>query len=93
MQTKPHNLFFRSMARGLKGKCPHCGDGKLFWRYLKVEPRCQACGRVYWRGAHSQRLARVVDAALETVAAAGRLGPGHEGEQPLAGHQRGWLAR
>jgi uncharacterized protein len=30
---------------------------------------CRACGHVYWRGAHSQRLQRVVDAALETVAA------------------------
>lgn len=37
-------MFFRSMARGLKGKCPHCGEGRLFWRYLKVEPLCQSCG-------------------------------------------------
>jgi uncharacterized protein len=31
--------------------------------------RCQDCGRVYWRGAHSQRLQRVVDSALAIVAA------------------------
>ena len=31
--------------------------------------RCPGCGRVYWRGAHSQRLQRVVDSALATVAA------------------------
>ena len=31
------------MFRGLKGRCPHCGDGKLYWGYLKVEPRCNAC--------------------------------------------------
>ena len=40
-------------------------------RTYQAFARCQACGRVYWRGAHSQRLARVVDAAIETVAAAG----------------------
>jgi uncharacterized protein with PIN domain len=31
--------------------------------------RCAGCGRVYWRGAHSARLERVVSSALRTVAA------------------------
>jgi uncharacterized protein (DUF983 family) len=33
-----------SMLRGLRGRCPNCGEGKLFYRYLKVEPVCQTCG-------------------------------------------------
>jgi uncharacterized protein (DUF983 family) len=33
-----------SMLRGFRGKCPNCGVGRLFWRYLKVEPVCQTCG-------------------------------------------------
>jgi uncharacterized protein (DUF983 family) len=37
-------MFVQSMLRGLKGRCPHCGQGKLYWRYLKVEPTCRACG-------------------------------------------------
>lgn len=36
-------MFMQSMLRGLKGRCPACGEGKLFWRYLKVEPRCSVC--------------------------------------------------
>jgi uncharacterized protein (DUF983 family) len=32
-----------SIARGLKGRCPHCGKGKLFWKYLKVSARCETC--------------------------------------------------
>jgi uncharacterized protein (DUF983 family) len=36
--------FFRAFSRGLKGRCPHCGEGRLYWRYLKVEPRCEKCG-------------------------------------------------
>ena len=32
------------MFRGLRGRCPHCGKGRLFYRYLKVEPVCQSCG-------------------------------------------------
>lgn len=33
-----------AMLRGLRGKCPNCGKGPLFYRYLKVEPVCQTCG-------------------------------------------------
>lgn len=36
--------FFRAFSRGLKGRCPNCGEGRLYWRYLKVEPRCEQCG-------------------------------------------------
>jgi uncharacterized protein len=34
--------------------------------------RCTACGRVYWRGAHSKRLEATVDAAVRIVTAARR---------------------
>ncbi|MCC7267689.1 MAG: DUF983 domain-containing protein [Caulobacteraceae bacterium] len=33
-----------AIFRGLKGKCPDCGEGRLFWRYLKVQPNCELCG-------------------------------------------------
>jgi len=36
--------FPASFARGLRGRCPHCGQGRLFYRYLKVEPVCPSCG-------------------------------------------------
>jgi uncharacterized protein (DUF983 family) len=32
-----------SMGRGLRGLCPHCGEGRLFYRYLKVSPGCPVC--------------------------------------------------
>jgi uncharacterized protein (DUF983 family) len=32
------------VRRGLSGKCPHCGTGRLFSSYLKVAPRCASCG-------------------------------------------------
>jgi uncharacterized protein (DUF983 family) len=31
-------------ATGLAGRCPRCGEGKLFDSYLKIRPRCAACG-------------------------------------------------
>jgi len=33
----------RSLVRGASGHCPACGQGKLFWKYLKVNGRCEAC--------------------------------------------------
>lgn len=33
-----------SMRRGWKGRCPNCGEGALFGRYLKVVEQCRVCG-------------------------------------------------
>lgn len=33
----------RSVFRGVTGHCPACGKGRLFWKYLKVNGRCEAC--------------------------------------------------
>jgi uncharacterized protein (DUF983 family) len=33
----------RSIFRGLKGHCPACGKGAMFWRYLKVNDHCPVC--------------------------------------------------
>jgi|SRR5690606_24833697 len=30
--------------RGTLCRCPHCGQGKMFRKYLKVADRCEACG-------------------------------------------------
>ena len=33
-----------AMARGFLNRCPHCGKGHVFGRFLKVRPACEACG-------------------------------------------------
>lgn len=35
------------VSTGLRGHCPRCGQGKLFDGYLKLKPRCAACGLDY----------------------------------------------
>ncbi len=32
------------IARGLRGRCPRCGEGRLFKGFLTVRPRCESCG-------------------------------------------------
>ena len=34
----------KAMWRGFVGKCPNCGEGHLFARFLKVADRCEKCG-------------------------------------------------
>lgn len=29
---------------GLRGRCPRCGEGRLFRGFLKLEDRCDSCG-------------------------------------------------
>ena len=29
---------------GMRGRCPRCGQGKLFRGFLDVQPKCSACG-------------------------------------------------
>jgi uncharacterized protein (DUF983 family) len=33
-----------AMKRGFRGRCPRCGEGKLFRAFLKVDNNCSACG-------------------------------------------------
>lgn len=34
----------KAMWRGFRGKCPNCGEGRLFGRFLKVADSCGHCG-------------------------------------------------
>jgi len=32
------------IAKGLLGRCPRCGQGRLFQGFLTLRPRCEHCG-------------------------------------------------
>ena len=34
-------------SAGLRGRCPKCGDGRLFSSYLKIAPECETCGQSF----------------------------------------------
>ncbi len=42
--ARPYRSVMRAMARGLRCRCPNCGEGRLFRAYLKVVDRCEVCG-------------------------------------------------
>lgn len=32
---------------GIRGRCPRCGEGRLFDGFLKLAPKCEVCGLDY----------------------------------------------
>jgi uncharacterized protein (DUF983 family) len=43
---QPHRASSAAIS-GLRGRCPRCGQGKLFRGFLTVRPRCEVCGLDY----------------------------------------------
>ncbi|MDC3401848.1 DUF983 domain-containing protein [Alphaproteobacteria bacterium] len=47
-QDIPHNLAKRkiwpAIWRGLKMRCPECGEGHIYRQYLKIRDDCPKCG-------------------------------------------------
>src|SRR5882672_9394855 len=41
---EPSQLAASAFVRGLLGRCPCCGRGRMFGAFLKVNERCEVCG-------------------------------------------------
>jgi uncharacterized protein (DUF983 family) len=37
------------LSRGIRGKCPRCGEGALFAKWVKTKLRCEVCDLVFQR--------------------------------------------
>jgi uncharacterized protein (DUF983 family) len=37
----------QAVQQGFMGRCPACGQGRLFGRFLKVADHCDACGQAF----------------------------------------------
>jgi uncharacterized protein (DUF983 family) len=44
-----HHLITTALRRGLRKRCPHCGEGHLFSGWSHHLERCAVCGLVYER--------------------------------------------
>ena len=40
----PPASMLTGMKRGVLHRCPNCGEGRLYTRYLKVDHDCEVCG-------------------------------------------------
>ena len=39
----PTPPLVQTLVRGLRGRCPCCGEGRIFRAFLKVAPECTVC--------------------------------------------------
>ncbi|WOI52270.1 DUF983 domain-containing protein [Parvularcula sp. LCG005] len=54
-QTLPHPAVdegesrpvWPAIWRGIKNRCPHCGEGRLLFNYLSVHDHCSECGQSF----------------------------------------------
>jgi uncharacterized protein (DUF983 family) len=42
--ARPKRALWQALGRGFACRCPACGQGRLFHRYLKAVDHCDACG-------------------------------------------------
>jgi uncharacterized protein (DUF983 family) len=47
MPQDQHYAPLSPFQTGSRGRCPRCGQGKMFDGYIKLQPRCRACGLDY----------------------------------------------
>ena len=41
---RPTRPLWDAMRRGFQGRCPKCGEGRLFRSFVKTVDRCEHCG-------------------------------------------------
>jgi uncharacterized protein (DUF983 family) len=46
--TLPKRRVWQSIKRGLRGRCPNCGQGKMFRAFLKVADHCPVCNEALY---------------------------------------------
>jgi uncharacterized protein (DUF983 family) len=44
MMTEAAGPIDRAILRGLRGRCPRCGEGSLYRGFINLKPACQKCG-------------------------------------------------
>ncbi|QCK87644.1 DUF983 domain-containing protein [Phreatobacter aquaticus] len=47
IEEPPARSAWQALGRGLRCRCPNCGEGRIFKSYLKVAPACTACGEAF----------------------------------------------
>jgi uncharacterized protein (DUF983 family) len=48
-QPRPHPAFSQALLRGLRGRCPRCGQAPLFAGWNRLHERCPVCGLAFER--------------------------------------------
>jgi len=81
-----------AMGRGLRCRCPACGRGRLFGRFLKVVDSCPACGTEFHHHRADDLPPYLVIFVVGHLVGYGILTAETRFEVPLGLHLAGWPA-
>lgn len=90
----PHDDDFRpwwpALLRGLSGRCPCCGKGRLFTRFLKVADSCDVCGTEFHHHRADDLPAYLVIFVVGHIVVGGMLSAETYSEWPVWLHAAVW---
>ncbi|MBN9063682.1 MAG: DUF983 domain-containing protein [Rhizobiales bacterium] len=81
--AEPRRDLRQAMWRGFRGRCPHCGEGRLFGRFLKVESACSRCGEDFHHHRADDLPAYLVIVIVGHIAVGGLVFTETEADWPL----------
>lgn len=81
-----------AVARGLKGRCPHCGGGRLFRAFLKPVDACGTCGEPLHHQRADDLPPYIVITIVGHIVVGGLLLAEKYGDWPMALHMVVWPA-
>ena len=83
---------WEAMKRGFRGRCPHCGQGKLFQKFLKPVQRCAICGEEFHHHRADDLPAYIVIFLVGHLVVAGLMSAEQHAEWPIVVHAILWPA-
>lgn len=59
--------FVQAVKRGLRFRCPNCGDGRVFYSFFKMRDECPVCGLSFYPESGYYAGAMYLDYALSAA--------------------------
>lgn len=87
---RPARSLLESMRRGFLGRCPNCGQGRLFRAFLKTANECPACGEEFHHHRADDLPAYLVIAIVGHVVVGAFMAVEAATIMPLWGHLAIW---
>jgi uncharacterized protein (DUF983 family) len=88
---RPARPLWEAMLRGFRGRCPHCGEGRLFRSFLKTVDRCEHCGEEMYHHRADDLPAYLVIVIVGHVTLGGFLAVEMMAELPMWVHMVIWV--
>jgi uncharacterized protein (DUF983 family) len=86
----PKRDTWLAIRRGFAGRCPHCGEGRLFRAFLKVADGCEACGTEFHHHRADDLPAYITISIVGHVVVGGMLYAETYGDWPILWHVVTW---